>query len=179
MHNIGTREFIIALLFGALHSLFTLFIVLSSIWVCLALWVQQPFGWLGSRIIIGIWIAFALSMAGLYFNGHIISRRTDVLIYLLAFACSLVWYFSITARQDRDWNPEVANMLSYEKHGDVITLHNVRNFNWHPDGTYDVRWETRTFDLNQLNGINIITSYWMGPQIAHTLVSFEFKNQQP
>ncbi|EMP7905140.1 hypothetical protein ACOINX_003729, partial [Acinetobacter baumannii] len=114
MHNIGTREFIIALLFGALHSLFTLFIVLSSIWVCLALWVQQPFGWLGSRIIIGIWIAFALSMAGLYFNGHIISRRTDVLIYLLAFACSLVWYFSITARQDRDWNPEVANMLSYE-----------------------------------------------------------------
>ncbi|EOH6027286.1 hypothetical protein RG427_003822, partial [Acinetobacter baumannii] len=24
MHNIGTREFIIALLFGALHSLFTL-----------------------------------------------------------------------------------------------------------------------------------------------------------
>lgn len=80
----------------------------------LSLWVQQPFGWLGSRIIIGIWIAFALSMAGLYFNGHIISRRTDVLIYLLAFACSLVWYFSITARQDRDWNPEVANMLSYE-----------------------------------------------------------------
>ncbi|MFH3664066.1 hypothetical protein WAH66_22335, partial [Acinetobacter baumannii] len=78
--------------------------------------VQQPFGWLGSRIIIGIWIAFALSMAGLYFNGHIISRRTDILIYLLAFACSLVWYFSITARQDRDWNPEVANMLSYEKH---------------------------------------------------------------
>ena len=58
-------------------------------------------------------------------------------------------------------------------------MHNVRNFNWHPDGTYDVRWETRTFDLNQLNGINIITSYWMGPQIAHTLVSFEFKNQQP
>ncbi|MFI7964513.1 hypothetical protein ACFMKD_10700, partial [Acinetobacter baumannii] len=32
MHNIGTREFIIALLCGALHSLFTLFIVLSSIW---------------------------------------------------------------------------------------------------------------------------------------------------
>ncbi|HGY2025048.1 TPA: hypothetical protein ACNVPN_003867, partial [Acinetobacter baumannii] len=25
MHNIGTREFLIALLFGALHSLFTLF----------------------------------------------------------------------------------------------------------------------------------------------------------
>ena len=35
------------------------------------------------------------------------------------------------------------------------------------------------FDLNQLNGVNIITSYWMGPQIAHTLVSFEFAHQQP
>lgn len=38
--------------------------------------------------------------------------------------------------------------------------------------------KTRTFDLNQLNGITLLL-YWMGPQIAHTLVSFEFKNQQP
>jgi len=88
MHNIGTREFIIALLFGLLHSLFTLFIVFSSIWVCVALWVQQPFGWLGSRILSGIWMALCLSMPGFFFNGHIIARRTDIFIHLIAFACS-------------------------------------------------------------------------------------------
>jgi hypothetical protein len=28
-------------------------------------------------------------------------------------------------------------------------------------------------------GVNVITSYWMGPQIAHTLVSFDFSDQKP
>lgn len=39
--------------------------------------------------------------------------------------------------------------------------------------------KTRQFDLNQISGVNIITSYWMGPRIAHTLVSFDFANSPP
>lgn len=179
MHNIGSREFFLALGLGLLHSLFSLFIIISTIWLCLALWIQQPMGWLTSRILIGIWIAFALSVLGFYLSGHIFSRRTDILIYVIAFVAALGWYFSIEARQDRDWNPEVEKIFSYERHGDQISIHNVRNFNWHLDGTYDEHWETRQYNLNQITGVNIIASYWMGPQIAHTLVSFDFKNQRP
>lgn len=164
---------------STLHALFSLFVICSSIWLCLALWIQLPAGWLGSRIIIGIWIAFALSILGIYITQHFFSRRKDVLIYIIGFVCSLFWYFGMAPRQDRDWNPEVAEILHYEKQGDLITLHNVRNFDWNADGSYSARWETRQFDLSKINGVNIVTSYWMGPQIAHTLVSFDFSDRKP
>ena len=131
--------------------------------------LNNPFGTIFSRIIIILWALFALSLLGVYVSGHIFSRRTDILIYCVAFACSLVWYFSLEARQDRDWNPEVAQVLTFEQQNNQVTLHNVRNFSWHEDGSYEERWETRHFDLNQITGVNIITSYWMWPHIAHTL----------
>ncbi|ENX61996.1 MULTISPECIES: DUF4105 domain-containing protein [Acinetobacter] len=179
MHNIGSREFFIALGIGLLHSLFTLCVILSSVWLCLALWIQQPLGTFFSRAVIALWVLFALSLIGVYVSGHLVSRRTDIIIYCVAFACALIWYFSLEARQDRDWNPEVAEQLSYEKNGDLVKLHNVRNFDWHADGSYDIHWEDRSIDLNKITGINVITSYWMGPQIAHTLVSFDFSDQKP
>lgn len=179
MHNIGKREFLSALCMGVLHFLFSVFVIFSSIWLCFALWIQEPLGWLISRILIGIWISFALSVLGVYATQHFFSRRKDVAIYLIVFLFSLFWYFGLEAKQDREWSPEVARILSYQRQGDIVTLNNVRNFTWHPNGTFDEHWENRHYDLNQITGVNIITSYWMGPQIAHTLVSFDFANSKP
>ena len=179
MHNIGKTEFFAALGMALLHCMFSLFVILSSIWLCLALWFQEPLGGLMTRILIGIWIAFALSIVGVYATQAFFSRHTDILLYMLGLLCGLYWYFGLEAKPDRDWNPEVAQVLSYEQQGDLVTLHNVRNFNWHADGSYDERWESRQFDLKQITGVNIITSYWMGPRIAHTLVSFDFANAPP
>ena len=179
MHSLGKKEFLFAVGLAMLHSVFSVFVILSSLWLCLALWFQEPLGWLASRFMIGLWIAFALSILGIYATQNFINRYTDILIYLLGFLLGLFWYFSLEAKQDRDWNPEVAQVLSYERKGDEITLHNVRNFTWYADGHYDAHWESRHVNLNQITGVNIITSYWMGPQIAHTLVSFDFADSKP
>lgn len=161
-----------------LHSSFSVFVVVSSLWLCIALWVQQPLGVLLSRVLIGIWLAFALSVLGVYAT-HFFSRKKDVLLYIIGFLMALGWYLSLQPQQNRAWNPEVARLLSYEQQDNLVTLHNVRNFSWQADGSYIERWETRRFDLNQISGVNIITSYWMGPQIAHTLVNFDFDNSAP
>lgn len=179
MHNIGFRQFLQALAMFLLHAGFTLGVILSSIWLCLALWIQQPGGHWLSIILILIWAIFALSILGIYFTQHLFSRQKDRVIYLLVFALSLLWYFNIPAKQDRDWNPEVARIFTYEKQGNIVTIHNVRNFAWYTPTQFTERWETRQYDLSQITGINVITSYWMGPQIAHTLVSFDFANQSP
>ena len=160
------------------HSGFSIFVVLSSLWLCLAIWVQQPFGLFLSRVLIGIWLAFALSILGIYAT-HFFSRKKDVLLYIIGFLMALGWYLSLQPQQQRNWNPEVSRLLSYQQQGDQVTLYNVRNFTWQADGRYIERWETRHFDLKQISGVNIITSYWMGPQIAHTLVSFDFNNAAP
>ncbi|MCO8044918.1 DUF4105 domain-containing protein [Acinetobacter bohemicus] len=162
-----------------LGGLFTLFVMLSSLWLSLMLWIQQPLGKIGTMLLIGCWVVFSLVVLGIYFTRHLISRQVDTILYLLVFLISLFAYFSIEARQDRDWNPEVSRLLSSEQQGDQVTLHNIRNFDWQPDGKYVERWESRSFDLHQITGVNIITSYWMGPEIAHTLVSFDFANQKP
>lgn len=120
---------------------------------------------------------FCLKYFGIYVTQHLISRQVDLAIYLVAFIAVLIWYFSIPALQNRDWNPEVAKILSYERTGNLVTLHNIRNFDWKPDGSYTERWETRHLNLDKISGVNIVTSYWMGPQIAHTLVSFNFSDQ--
>lgn len=162
-----------------LNTLFSLFVLISSVWLSLALWIQQPLGDVGSIILIALWVVFSLTTLGIYFSHYLISRSADTILYIIAFLISLIWYFNIEARQDREWNPEVAKVLSYEKNGDLVRMHNIRNFDWKPDGSYVEKWETRDFDLNQITGVNIITSYWMGPKIAHTLVSFDFANQKP
>ena len=179
MQNSGTvKPNIKKFALGLWHIVFALFVLSSSIWLCMAVWIQEPFNWLFSRIIIGSWIVFALCVLGIYAT-HFFNRYIDAILYLVAFLLALGWYFSLEAKQDRDWNPEVAQMLHYEKQGDLVTLHNVRNFDWHKDGRYTERWETRQYDLNKITGVSIVTSYWMGPKIAHTLVSFDFVNSQP
>lgn len=179
MDSLKTKPMLHRLGMSLLHSLFSLFVVMTSIWFCLAIWIQQPLGQIFSYFIILLWAIFALSILGIYFTKNLFTRKIDSLIYLVAFLLSLVWYFNIPAKQDREWSPEVSRIFSYEKQGQLVTIHNVRNFDWRTIDQYDERWETRTYNLDDITGVNIITSYWMGPQIAHTLVSFNFSNQRP
>jgi hypothetical protein len=92
------------------------------------------------------------------------------------------WFISISPQQQRDWQPDVSQRLSYQRDAhnpDLITVTNVRNFDWHTGDEATERWETRTIDLSKLAGVDVINSYWMGPLIAHTLVSFRFEDDRP
>lgn len=160
------------------HIGLVLLVLLSSVWLCMALWVQQPVNATFSYLLISVWITLVLILSVLYAT-HKIRRNTAILIYAGAFLIGLAWYICLIPQQHRQWNPEVARLLNYEQHGDLVTLHNVRNFAWQNDGSYIERWESRSFDLNQISGVNVITSYWMGPAIAHTLVSFDFYDRAP
>lgn len=164
---------------GLFYLALSLSVSAFSIWFSLALWVQLPLGKILTLLLIALWIIFSLSVLGIYFTQLFVHRPISLLIYAVVAIIGLCWYFSLTPKQDRVWSPEVEKILTYEKQGPWITLNNVRNFTWHDDGSYDIHWEKRSFNLNEIKGVNLIASYWMGPQIAHTLVSFDFEHQQP
>jgi hypothetical protein len=52
----------------------------------------------------------------------------------------------------------------------------VRNFEWRTPTAFTPRWEGRTYDLQDLDSVDLFLSYWSNPAIAHTLVSFGFNN---
>lgn len=95
-------------------------------------------------------------------------------LFVIALGVFAFWWHGIQPRQDRDWAPDVARLLDARIDGDIATLHNVRNFEWRSRDDFDARWETRRYDLSELRTADLVVSYWMGPSIAHTLVSFGF-----
>jgi hypothetical protein len=95
-------------------------------------------------------------------------------IFALAFAGLQYGWWTMQPSQDRDWADDVAERLHPEVHGNRVVLHNVRDFDWRSDSDYQIRWQTREYDLDHLVSADLALSYWMGPAIAHTLVSFGF-----
>ncbi|MBP2279865.1 hypothetical protein RCH20_001672 [Psychrobacter sp. PL15] len=102
--------------------------------------------------------------------------------YVAVWLIGAGWFVSISPQQNRDWQADVSQRLSYQRdtnNPNLITLSNVRNFDWHTADQATERWETRTIDLSKLSGVDVVNSYWMGPLIAHTLVSFRFEDDRP
>ena len=85
-----------------------------------------------------------------------------------------VWWVLQKPSNNRIWADDVSQLLQSEVQGDQVKLINVRNFEWRTETDYSPRWEKREYDLSLLQSADLILSYWMGPHIAHTLVSFGF-----
>jgi len=73
----------------------------------------------------------------------------------------------------------VADTAYAEIDGDSVTLHNVRNCDYRTETDYTARWDTRTFHLSQITGIDMAITYWGSPWIAHPIVSFQFADAPP
>jgi len=100
--------------------------------------------------------------------------KTALAVFAAAALLLFAWWQSLAPSHARAWADDVARLLEARVAGDQVTLRNVRNFDWRSETDYTPRWETRELDLRGLRSADLILSYWMGPHIAHTLVSFGF-----
>ncbi|NWB12308.1 DUF4105 domain-containing protein [Pseudomonas sp. D5002] len=97
-----------------------------------------------------------------------------VLGYVVLLASIGVWWSTLIPSNERIWADDVARMTSGKLNGNTLTMSNVRNFEWQTDDNYQIRWEAREYDLDHLASVDVITSYWGMPAIAHIMVSFGF-----
>jgi hypothetical protein len=101
-------------------------------------------------------------------------RWHAVAVYLVLFAVLLAWYSGIKPSNDRDWLTDVAVLPYAEIDGNMVTVHNIRNFDYRSETDYTPAYYDKRFDITKLEGVDLVSVYWMGPAIAHTFVSFAF-----
>ena len=95
-------------------------------------------------------------------------------VYGVVFVSVLVWFFTLEPRNDRDWLTDVAVLPYATVDGDIVTMHNIRNFDYRSEFDYTPAYYDKRFDVSKLEGIDVIAVYWMGPAVAHIFVSFAF-----
>lgn len=101
-------------------------------------------------------------------------RWRALAVFIAAFALLMLCWEALTPTNQRDWAAEVAVLPYATIDGDNITVHNIRNFDYRTETDFTPAYYDKTFDLRQLDSVDMIAVYWMGPQIAHIFVSFGF-----
>jgi hypothetical protein len=87
-------------------------------------------------------------------------RGKGIAICVAGFALVLVCWLTLKPSNDRTWQPDVAQTAWADIDGDHVTIHNVRNCDYRTEGDYTPHWETRSFDLSQIRGMDILLTYW-------------------
>jgi hypothetical protein len=142
-------------------------------WGALALWFDGP----SSHLLAGT------MCAALVFSSALLAARVrPLLIGLLAAMLPVVlvalWWVSIAPSNSRDWSPDVARTAHAIFHDSSVTIENVRNFKYQSESDYEQRWETRTYNLDRIRGVDLFLSFWGPTQIAHTIASWDFDDGQ-
>ncbi len=144
-------------------------VAIGVAWAALALWLDGPQSRaLAGILIVGLVLAIVLSLA------LIRPLLRGLAVSLLPIVAVALWWSSILPSNTRDWTPDVARTARATFDGSHVTIQNVRNFNYRSENDYDQRWETRTYDLDRIQGVDLFLSFWGPTEIAHTIVSWDF-----
>jgi hypothetical protein len=141
-------------------------------WGSLALFYRAPFEVGLRQVLATLFVLWGLAaIVGLWIPSW---RRLLVGCFAVGCAVLLLWWRGIAASNDRDWQPDVAVLPYAEVQGNLVTVHNIRNFSYRSETDFTPRYYDKTFDLNALDTVDLVASYWMGDAIAHIFVSFGF-----
>jgi len=155
----------------SLQYMLGILFILCWIWGGLALYVAGPQS-RGMRYVLLTLFTCSLP-AILYFD---ITYGQKILFLGIIFTGILVWWIPMRASNEKDWAPEVAKIPYGEIEDDILVLHNVRNFRYKTRNEFTQQWETRRYDLEKLQSLDIFFSYWGSPHIAHIVMSWGFSD---
>ena len=153
--------------------LLVLWLIASTIWATLAVYFGDS---RSETTLLILSIVVALIGLGTVITLLFIPSRSKqhLLVHGAIFLVVLIWWFNIQPSNDRNWQADVGKLAYASTEGDLVTVHNIRNFSYHSEFDYSPSYYDKSFDLNKLEGVDLFAVYWMGPAIAHIILSFDF-----
>ncbi len=153
--------------------LLVLTLIGTTVWAVLAIYFGDSHSSKVQTFIAAVFGLFGLgTLVGLGFAG---CRKYLLVAYSILFVAILCWWLlAIKPSNERQWQPDLAKLPYATVNGDTVTVYNIRNFDYRDEFDFSPAYYSKTFDLNKLEGVDLFAVYWMGPAIAHTIMSFNF-----
>jgi Domain of unknown function (DUF4105) len=140
-------------------------------WAAMALWFRLPAPEWAKAAAAGAFALIAVATVASVFTRR---RWAALLVFALAFGGVVIWWNTVQPPADGDWAPDVARQTTGTLNGDILTISDVRDFDWRTDDDFTERWSPRSYDLSKLRTLDLFLIYWAGPEMAHLIMSFGF-----
>lgn len=147
-------------------------IALTTAWAAMALWYRLPVPEISRGLAAGLFALLGIAAAIALFTPW---RLHALALFVLGFAAVLIWWNTIVPSNHAEFAPDVSRQVTGVRDGDMLTLTDVRDFDWRSNTDFTERWTTRSYDLSKLKTLDLFMSYWAGPEMAHVIMSFGFE----
>ncbi len=151
----------------------SLILIMGWVWGCFALYLSGPEPeWLRLTLtcLFGMFLPLSFFLSRSFVRG--------LVLCILLFSALIVWWQTLQPTNNKDWSADVARISNGKIQGNNLTMHNVRNFRYTDDKIFAEHWETREYNLDKLQGLDLFLSYWASDHIAHTIMSWDFGYDQ-
>jgi hypothetical protein len=144
-------------------------LVVLTVWSVAALRFDVRVSWLCTPLA----LAYALGVLAIWI--FIKGRWLKIALTVGGFVLVLGWWLTLQPSNDRDWQPDLAQLAYAEINGNKVSVHNIRNCEYRSETDFDVGYYDKTFDLERIRSTDFYMVYWGSPSMAHTMVSFGFE----
>ena len=152
-------------------------ILMTVVWVVLGLFVLWATFALYFDLRIETW---RLPFAFVFLSGMIAilvrlrGSRWAATLCLLSCFCVMTWWLTLKPTNSGAWQQNVDRTAWVQMDGDRVTIHNLRNCDYHTETDYSNCWSDRTIYLSQLKAADLFLTNWGLSFASHPIVSFQF-----
>ena len=145
-------------------------ILLGILWTVAVTGFHFVYGW---PTALGLFILVMLPLCALILG----KERIFVIGAGSGFLGVVVSLSMMTPSNNRDWADEHAHLAGVHLSGQRVTIDGFRNFQWKNQQSFDPVWESRTFELDQLQSLDLIVEPFKDSDyMAHTMLRFGFSD---
>jgi hypothetical protein len=102
--------------------------------------------------------------------------RFGLMAWAVATLALAIWFVGDRPLNARDWALEYAVLATASRDGRTIHVTHVRDFRYRSDNDYTPSYYDAAYALDDLDTVDLVTSYWGGDAIAHVFLTFGFKD---
>ncbi len=153
------------------RTLLSIGIILLSIGLIwsLGLWIYQPISLIPTAILAAAWGSWYFKQKK--YPGHTLRWLWGLL------ALNIITFELIPGPQPEQWQTPWARTpeFSFSADGNLLTITNVRDFEYRSTTDYTPRYRTETYDLRTITSVDFAPCHWDGMEtVCHTMMSFNF-----